>query len=94
MNKLARFWKVIIKGLVNSLESLEMPEITEMAENFTEVTKYLTKSKVTLINYGWENLTSKSSKNKIFRRFRVFEYAIWQKNENPEMPEINRKLSK
>ena len=28
-----------------------------------------------------------------FRGFRVFEYALWQKNENLEMPEINRKLS-
>ena len=41
-----------------------------------------------------KNLTSKSSKNKIFRGFRIFEYALWQKNENLEMPEINRKLSK
>ena len=29
---------------------------------------------------------------KIFRGFRVFENVLWQKNENPEMPEINRKL--
>ena len=26
-----------------------------------------------------KNLTSKSSKNKIFRGFRLFEYALWQK---------------
>ena len=26
-----------------------------------------------------KNLTSKSTKNEIFRRFRVFEYALWQK---------------
>ena len=26
-----------------------------------------------------KNLTSKSSKNKIFREFRVFEYVLWQK---------------
>ena len=31
---------------------------------------------------------------KIFRGFRVFEYVLWQKNENPKMQEINRKLSK
>ena len=31
---------------------------------------------------------------KIFRGFWVFEYALWQEKENPEMPEINRKLSK
>ena len=30
---------------------------------------------------------------KIFRGFRVFEYDL-AKNENPEMPEINKKLSK
>ena len=41
-----------------------------------------------------KNLASKSSKNKIFRGFRVFEYALWNKNENPEMSEINRKLSR
>ena len=29
-------------------------EITEMTENFTKVTKYLTKFKETLINYVWE----------------------------------------
>ena len=26
-----------------------------------------------------KNLTSKSSNNKIFRGFRVFEYVLWQK---------------
>ena len=31
---------------------------------------------------------------KIFREFRVFEYALTVKNENPEMLEINIKLSK
>ena len=38
--------------------------------------------------------TSKHELIKIFRGFRIFKYALWQKNENPEMPEINRKLSK
>ena len=41
-----------------------------------------------------KNLTLKSSKNKVFREIRVFESALWQKNKNPEMPEINGKLSK
>ena len=27
----------------------------------------------------------------VFRGFRVFEYILWQKKENPETPEINRK---
>ena len=31
---------------------------------------------------------------KIFRGFGVFEYALMVKNENPETPEINTKLSK
>ena len=30
----------------------------------------------------------------IFRGFRVFKYALMTKNENPETPEINIKLSK
>ena len=34
-----------------------------------------------------KNLTSKSSKNKIFCGFRVFSMA---KSKNPEMPEINK----
>ena len=28
------------------------------------------------------------------RDFRVFEYALWHKNENPETPEIKTELSK
>ena len=40
-----------------------------------------------------KNLTSKNSNNNIFRGFRVFECSK-AKSENPEMPEINRKLSK
>ena len=65
-------------GQVDSPESPKTPEITEMTENFTKVTKYLTKSKQTT-NCGWENLTSKGSKYKIFCEFRVFEYPIWRK---------------
>ena len=42
---------MIINGQVDSPESSETQEITEMAENFTKVTKYLTKLKDTLINY-------------------------------------------
>ena len=41
-------------GQVDSPESPETLEITEMTENFTTVTKYLTKLKETLINYVWE----------------------------------------
>ena len=39
---------------VDSPEFPEALEITEMMENFTKVTKYLTKFKETLINYVWE----------------------------------------
>ena len=38
-------------GQLNSPESREMLDITEMTENFTKVTKHLTKLKETLINY-------------------------------------------
>ena len=41
-------------GQVDSTELPETPEVTEMRENFTKVTKYLTKFKETLINYVWE----------------------------------------
>ena len=34
------------------VDSPELPEITEMTENFTKVAKYLTKFKET-INYVW-----------------------------------------
>ena len=44
----------ILNGQVDSPELLETPEITEMTENFTKVTKYLTKFKETLINYVWK----------------------------------------
>ena len=38
--------------------------------------------------------TSKNQLIKIFRGFRVFEYCSMAKNENQEMPEIHRELSK
>ena len=41
-----------------------------------------------------KKLTSKNSKKETFHRFRVFECVLWQKNENPVTPEINRQLSK
>ena len=41
-------------GQVDSPELLETPETMEMTENFTKVTKYLTKFIETLINYVWE----------------------------------------
>ena len=40
-----------LHGQVDSPESPETPETTKMTENFTKVTKYLTKLKDTLINY-------------------------------------------
>ena len=66
-------------GQVDSPELPETPEITEMTKNFTKFTKYLIKFKEILINMFGKNLTSKSNKNKIFRRFRIFEYVLWQK---------------
>ena len=69
-------------GQVDSPESPETLEIMEMLEIFTKVTKYLTKSKETLINYGWQNLTSKSSKNKISVDF-VFSNMLYGKKRKP-----------
>ena len=40
-----------------------------------------------------KNLTSRHSKNKIFRGFR-FSNMLYDKKENPEKPRINRKLAK
>ena len=45
---------MLYNGQVDSLELPETPEIEEMTENFTKVTKYLAKFKETLINYVWE----------------------------------------
>ena len=42
-----------INSQVDSLELPEMLEMMEMTENFTKVTKYLTKFKET-INYVWK----------------------------------------
>ena len=41
-------------GQVDSPKSLETPEFKKMTQNFTKVTKYLTKLKDILINYIWE----------------------------------------
>ena len=41
-------------GQVDSAELPKTPEITEMTENFTKVTKYLPKYKKALLNYVWE----------------------------------------
>ena len=46
--------ELVIHGQVDSPELLEMLEIIEITGNFTDVTKYLTKLKETLINYVWE----------------------------------------
>ena len=78
---MALFW-----GQVDSPVSPKTLEITEMTENFTKVTKYVTKLKGTSINYVWER------SHLSFFMDSAFSNMI--KNENPEMPEINRKLSK
>ena len=52
---------------VDSPESPETLEITGMTENFTKVTKYLTKLKDTLINYVLEKSHVINSENNIFR---------------------------
>ena len=47
-------WGINFPNQVDSSELPETPEITEMTENFTKVTKYLTKFKETVTNYVWE----------------------------------------
>ena len=57
-DKLDRIWwnfeESNYGGQVDSLESLEMPEITEKIENLIKVTKYLARLKEVLINCIWE----------------------------------------
>ena len=48
------YFRGLVAGQVDSPELLKMPETTEMTENFTKVTKYLTIFKETLINYVWK----------------------------------------
>ena len=62
---------------VDSPESPETPEITEKTKNFIKVTNYLTKLKETSIIMFRKNLSSKNTKNKIFRKFQVLERALW-----------------
>ena len=80
------------KGQKDSPELPETLEIMEMTENFTKVTKYLSKFKETLIN-----CLGKISRQKAVRINFLWIPRFWicsmAKNENPEMPEINRKLS-
>ena len=40
--------------VTGQVDSPELPKTPEITENFTKVTKYLTKFKETLINYVWE----------------------------------------
>ena len=65
-------FEILTSEILVQVDSPELPEITEMMENFMKVTKYLTKFKETLIMFG-KTLMSKSS------GYRVFEYVLWQK---------------
>ena len=40
--------------MLGQVNSPETPEITEMTENFTKTTKYLTKLRETLMSFAWE----------------------------------------
>ena len=40
--------------MLGQVNSPETPEITEMTENFTKATKYLTKLRETLMSFAWE----------------------------------------
>ena len=43
-----------ILGQVDSPESLETSEVTEMTENFIKVTKYLITLRETLMSFAWK----------------------------------------
>ena len=84
---------LVILGQVDSLELPETPEITEMTEKFTKGTKYLTKFQETLINYVWEKSNFKKQQEWNFPEIPGFRMCSMVRNKNPEMPEINKKLS-
>ena len=67
-------------GQVDSPEAPETPEITEIIENF--------------INCVWEKSHIKKQSEWNFPQIPGFRMCSMEKNENPEMLEINRKLSK
>ena len=57
-------------------------------------TKYLTKLKETLINYVWKKSYVIKQQEQNFPWIPGFRMSSMVKNENPETPKINRKLSK
>ena len=64
-------------------------------ENFIKVTKQLTKLKETLTNYVWDkSLLQKTIRMKLSIDSGFSNVFYMVKNENPEMPEIDRKTSK
>ena len=64
-------------------------------ENFIKVTKQLTKLKETLTNYVWDkSLLQKTIRMKLSIDSGFSNVFYMVKNENPEMPEIDRKPSK
>ena len=78
----------------DSPESPKMLEITEIIENFIKMIKHLTKLKGTLTNYVWEKSNFKNTVRMKLSVHSGFSNVFFGKNENPEMPEINKKISK
>ena len=72
----------------------ETPELTEMTESFTKVTKYLTKLKKNINKLCLGKISRHKTIRKNFLWIPGFRMSSMVKNENPETPEINRKLYK
>ena len=85
---------VLNMGQVDSPELSKTLEITEMMENFTKATKYLTKFKEILINCLGKISRQKAVRIKFSVDFGFSSMFYIATNENPEMLETNRKLSK
>ena len=85
---------VLNMGQVDSPELSKTLEITEMMENFTKVTKYLTKFKEILINCLGKISCQKAVRIKFSVDFGFSSMFYIATIENPEMLETNRKLSK
>ena len=80
-------------GQVDSPESLETPEITEMTEILINVTKCLTKLKKTLNKFCLRKILHQKTVRITFSMDSGFLNTLCGKKRNPEMPEVNRKLS-
>ena len=62
---------------------VDSPELPETTENFTKVTKYLTKFQETLINYGWGKSHVKKQLELKFSVASAFSNMLYGKKRKP-----------